>query len=113
MILQQTDNYIKACMKTWLMCESCIHSETISDHPRQALVVKCRYCANACFTVVCRIINNSEVLQESAFICLLNCLECQAECSKFSDVEDIRYCGEVCRLCADIIKPLILPMYLN
>jgi len=113
MILEQTDNYVKACMKAWLMCESCIHAEINKTHPRQELIEKCRTCANSCFTVVCRILNNSEIVQESAFICVLNCRECCEECEKYNYVADIDYCGEVCRLCADILKSLIVPIHLN
>jgi hypothetical protein len=113
MILQQTDNYIKACMKTWLICEACIHAETTSGSPRESLVIKCRTCANSCFTVVCRILNNSEIMQESAFICLLNCRECFSECENYAYVDDIEYCGEVCRLCSETLKHLILPVFLN
>jgi len=100
-------------MKAWLMCESCIHAESNRMDPREELIQKCRTCANSCFTVVCRILNNSEILQESAFICLLNCRECCEECDKHAYIADIEYCSEVCRLCADTLKPLILPVYLN
>jgi hypothetical protein len=113
MILHQTDNYIKACMKTWLLCESCIYSETNSNSPREELITRCRDCANACFTVVCRILNNSEIVQESAFICMLYCRECQAACDKYGHIEDIYYCGQICKLCADTLKNLIVPIHLN
>ena len=113
MILQETDNYIKACMKTWLLRESCIHTETMSESPREEIVKRCRTCANACFTVVCRIINHSEALQESVFICLLHCRECIDECKKHRDSEELKYCADICGLCADILKPLLLPDNLN
>jgi hypothetical protein len=113
MILEQTDNYIKACMKAWLMCESCIQAEANKKNPRQTLIDKCRVCANSCFTVVCRILNNSEIVQESAFICVLNCRECSDECDKYSYISDVEYCSEVCRLCADVLKSLIVPFHLN
>jgi hypothetical protein len=118
MILEQTDNYIKACMKAWLMCESCIHSENNKVNPRQSLIDKCRTCANSCFTVVCRILNNSEIVQESALVCVLNCRECCDECDEYShmaysNLADIEYCSEVCRLCGDVLRSLIVPVHLN
>ena len=67
MILQQTDSYIKMCMKTWLLCESCIHIEETSYYPRKKLISNWRICAHSCFEVVCKIINNdSKEMQESA-----------------------------------------------
>jgi len=113
MILQQTDSYIKACMKTWLLCESCIHAETMSDSPRESLINKCRNCANSCFTVVCRIINYSDAVQESAFNCLLNCRECYQECEANADSEDIVHCATVCRNCAELLKSLMIPFNQN
>jgi len=113
MILQQTDNYIKACMKTWLLCESCILAEENSYYPREELISKCRACAHSCFAVVCRIISNNEVLQESAFICVLNCRECYDECEKYHYIDDIDYCGQVCLFCAGTLKELLLPENLN
>jgi hypothetical protein len=113
MILQETDNYIKACMKTWMFCEACIHTEEDADKPRQLLIQKCRICASSCFSVVCRIINDSGLLQESVLNCLLNCHECFEECEKYDDIEDIQYCGEVCRSCEDSLKELLLQVNLN
>ena len=114
MILQQTDNYIKACMQTWLLCESCIHAEENSFDPRESLIAKCRTCAYSCFAVVSRIVSKEEVeMQESALICLLNCRECYMECEKYNYIDDIDYCGEMCLFCADILQELAMPIYLN
>lgn len=113
MILQQTDIYIKACMKTWLLCESCIHAETLRFEPREILIDKCRACAHSCFTVVCRIINNTEAIEESVLVCLLNCRECWQECERLADNEDLLYCADICRFCADMVKPLLIPAHLN
>jgi hypothetical protein len=108
MVIQETDQYIKACMKTWMFCESCIHSENDRPDPRKELIEKCRACANSCFAVVCRIINNSEELQESVLSCFLDCRECYTECDKYAYNEDIQYCGEICLFCADTVKDLLV-----
>jgi hypothetical protein len=115
MILQQTDHYVKACMKTWLLCESCIHiEETTSYHPRQSLITRWRSCAHSCFAIVCSIISKeNEEMQEPALTCMLSCRECYQECQKYNYIDEIEYCGEVCRYCADIIKDLLIPENLN
>ena len=113
MILQQTDSYIKNCMKAWLLCQSCIHTETISRHPRRKLIEKCKTCSNSCFAVVGRLISNAEDIQEYAFRCVIDCQECYDECEKYSSIEDIEYCGLVCVSCADAVKDLVLNSNLN
>jgi hypothetical protein len=100
-------------MKTWLLCESCIHTETLEMEPRDELIQKCRACANSCFTVVCRIINNYEGLEESILICLLNCRECIEICEKNEDAEHLLHCADVCKNCAGVLKPLLIPGHLN
>ncbi len=113
MVIQQTDNYIKACMKTWMFCESCIHSETEKRIPKEALIQKCRSCANSCFAVVCGIINNSDIINDAALTCILNCRECQQECEKFDYNDDIQFCGEVCEFCAQTMRDLLVLVNLN
>jgi hypothetical protein len=108
MVYQQADSYLKTCMKTWMFCEACAHSEKDSAYPRQLLIDKCRACAHSCFTVVCRLINDAELIQESVLVCLLNCRECFEECEKYNYDADIRQCGETCWFCADMLKDLLL-----
>ena len=96
MVLQETDHYIKACMKTWMFCESSIHSENDKKDPQKELIEKCRACANACFAVVCRIINNAEELAGIRVGLFSHCRECAEECEKYPYNDDIQYCGEVC-----------------
>jgi hypothetical protein len=52
-------------------------------------------------------------LQESVFICLLHCRECIDECRKHREAEELQYCADICGLCADLLKPLLLPQHLN
>jgi hypothetical protein len=113
MVVQETDLYIKACMKTWMFCEACVYSEKETSHPKKALIDRCNTCSHSCFSVVSRIINDSDLLQDSALACLCDCRECYEECAKYGDDEDIQYCGEVCLFCADKLKELILPLNLN
>jgi hypothetical protein len=113
MILQQTDNFIKSCMKAWLLCQSCIHTETLRAKPRQALIAKCRVCSSSCFAVVGRLISNADDIQVYAFRCLLDCRECFDECEKYANIEDIEYCGHVCMDCAYILKKLVVVSNLN
>jgi hypothetical protein len=109
MIVQQADSYIKACMQAWLFCESCIHAETSARHPKTELIRMCHQCAQACFAVVCRIISKEDTVYELAFNCILHCRECQEECEKHWQVDDIRYCGEVCSYCAEKMKDIVIP----
>ncbi len=100
-------------MKAWLLCQSCIHTETINVRPRKALIAKCSVCSSSCFAVVGRLIGNADDIQEYAFRCVLDCRECFEECKKYRDIEDIEYCGEVCLDCADLLKKLVIVSNLN
>ena len=114
MIINHTDMYIKTCMKTWLLCESCVHNESDGTYRRNQLVEKCRECANSCFAVVCRMISVSEWLEEAVLTCVLACKNCYEECARYEGSADIEYCGEVCRLCGELLKrDLMLPAHLN
>ena len=113
MLIMQTDYYVKACMKTWLLCESCAYAETLCKAQRRELIEKCRACAKACFALVSEIISGAEPLSDTAFTCLLSCRECYVECEKYSNENDIEFCGEVCRLCGNMLKDLIVPFHLN
>jgi hypothetical protein len=113
MILQQTDSFIKSCMRAWLLCQSCIHIEEIKVRPKKALVSKCRVCSSSCFAVVGRLINNADDIQEYAFRGMLDCRECFEECKKYAGIEDIEYCGKICQDCADMLKNLMIISNLN
>jgi hypothetical protein len=113
MIISQADSYMKLCLQTWIFCESCIHAEVTASIPRKDLVKECHDCALACFAVVAKLASNQMEIQEQAFNCILHCRQCQKECEKYLQVEDIKYCGEVCKHCADQIKEIALPFYLN
>ena|SRR6218665_2082499 len=110
MIQEETDNYIRICMKTWLLCESCINHEISSDSPRQRLVQKCNDCGKSCFALVAKLVSKEYVidLDDAVFDCLLYCRQCAMECEKYSDEEDIRLCGDVCELCGDALKELTI-----
>lgn len=111
MIIEQSDSYIKACMQAWLFCESCIHSEMTADNPKSGLVKQCHECAQACFAVVCRLISNDYDVHDLALNCIIHCRQCQFECEKYGYVEDIKYCGDVCRNCAEKMKDIAVPAY--
>lgn len=106
MIQQQTDSYIKICMKSWLLCESCVHAEINSFSPRQNLIKACADCARACFAVVARLVSNADEMEELPFNCLLHCRQCYEECEKYSDEADLCICAEVCAICAESVKEL-------
>lgn len=106
MIQQQTDAYIKVCMKSWLLCESCVHAEMNSKNPRYDLINECMACAKACFAVVSRLVSNADDMQDLPFNCLLHCRQCVNECQKYYYDNDIRLCGEVCSICAETVKEL-------
>jgi hypothetical protein len=107
MIQQQTDLYIKACMKTWLICESCIHVEVTGATQRNNLIRECRECAQSCFAVVCKLISQAEDLGDLVFNCILHCRQCYDECEKYEEIDDdIQYCGSVCSICAETLKDL-------
>ena len=112
MTSQRTDKYIRACMKTWLLCESCILAETKNAKPNENLINKFRTCASSCFAVVCRLISDSEETAEAALQCLVNCRECNEECVKYLS-NDILFCGEICLCCAETMKHLLIPSNLS
>jgi len=112
MIRQETDVYIKACMKSWLLCESVAHMEANKPVPREDLLKECRDCAQSCFALVCKLVSNSDDIGETVFNCLLHCRQCYAECEKHSHIEDIEFCGTVCKICGDTLKDLTV-FYLN
>ena len=103
---QRTDNYIKICMKAWLMCESCVHTENNSRLPRLALLNACAECAKACFAVVSRLVSNADDMGDLPLNCLLHCRQCCEECDNYPDEKDVRACAEICYVCADAVKEL-------
>jgi hypothetical protein len=103
---QTTDQYIKVCMKTWLLCEASVHAETTSTSPRYNLVKECRECAKACFAVVSRLVSNAGDPGNLVLNCLLHCRQCSNECAKYPAEEDIHFCGIVSSICADTMKEI-------
>lgn len=106
MIQQQTDVYIKICMKAWLLCESCIHTEVKNVCPRTELVKDCGDCAKACFAVVSKLVSQPDDLGDLVFDCILHCRQCAATCQEHALDPDIELCGDVCAACGDILKDL-------
>jgi len=107
MIQQQTtDQYIKVCMKTWLLCEASVHAESTSTSPRYNLVKECSDCAKACFAVVSKLVSDADDLGNLVLNCLLHCRQCSIECAKYAGEEDIQFCGIVSSLCADTLREI-------
>lgn len=106
MQLQATDQYIKVCMKTWLLCEASVYAEVTGITPRQTLIKECGDCANACFAVVSGLVSSAvSDISSLIFNCLLHCRQCSDECAKYDD-EDIQFCGMVSSICADTLKEI-------
>jgi len=103
---QTTDQYIKVCMKTWLLCEASVHAESTSRSPRYDLVRECSECARACFAVVTRLVSNSGDLGNLVLNCLLHCRQCSTECAKYPGEEDLQFCAVVSSICADTLKEI-------
>jgi len=110
---RKTDNYIRACLKAWMFCETCIRAELRYRISGEILMKKCRDCANACFTVVCKLMNQSVSVPEAALNCILYCNECIEECEKNPLAFDNILCAETCRHCAESMRSLIVPQHLN
>ena len=106
--LQTTDQYIKVCVKTWLLCEVSVQAEVTGLSPRQNLVKECRDCAKACFAVVSSLVNDAadDDLGDLVLNCLLHCRQCSNECAKYDDDEDIQFCGMISSICADTLKEI-------
>ncbi len=107
-----TDQYIKVCMKTWLLCEASVHAESTSDTPRYGLLKECNDCAKACFAVVSQLVSDTTDLGDLVLRCLLHCRQCSNECAKYPGEEDIQFCGIVSGICADTLKDITV-MQLN
>ncbi len=107
MIQYQTiDEYIKVCMKTWLLCEASVHAEATRISPRYELVKECSECAKACFAVVTRLVSNAGDLGNLVLDCLLHCRQCSNECAKYPGEEDLQFCAVVSSICADTLKEI-------
>ena len=102
----KTDQYIKVCMKTWLLCEASVHAESASPAPRKNIVRECNECAKACFAVVTRLVSNAGDLGELVLNCLLHCRQCSTECAKYPAEEDLQFCAMVSSICADTLTEL-------
>ncbi len=103
---QTTDTYIKACMKTWLLCEASAHAEMNAEAPRYNLVKECADCAKACFAVVSQLVSNADDLGDLVLNCILHCRQCSHECAKYSQEDDLEFCGIVSSMCADTLKEI-------
>ena len=104
--LQTTDQYIKVCMKAWLLCEASAHAEVTGLFPRHTLIKECEDCARACFAVVSGLVSNAmQDLGDLVLKCLLHCRQCANECAKYDD-GDIQFCGIVSSICADTVKEI-------
>lgn len=109
---QRTDSYIKVCMKSWLLCESCLHQELSNSSPRQKVIESWQNCAKSCFAVVTRLISNPEDLGQLPFNCILDCMQCVRECNLHSGDPDIADCADACLICAYRMRELT-SFYLN
>lgn len=101
-----TDQYIKVCMKTWMLCEASLHAESMRINPRQSLVRECAGCAKACFALVAQLVSNAHDLDHVVLKCLLHCRQCSRECAKYPGEQDIIFCGMVSDICAETLKEI-------
>lgn len=113
MTQQATDQYIKVCMKTWLLCEASVHAESEKPFPRTRLVKECADCAKACFALVSGLVSDSGYTEDLVLRCFLQCRQCTIECGNYPNEEDIQYCGLVSALCAETMHEMISARQLN
>ncbi len=108
MTQQKTELFIKICMKTWLLCETCVHAEETSAHPRYDLISECTACARSCFALVSKLVADSDMedMGNMVWDCMLHCRQCAQECSKYTDNEDLELCADVCEVCGDSLREL-------
>ena len=112
MIQQQTNNYIKTCLKGWLFCESCANAEMNSEDPNYDLIAECNACAQACFDVAAKLLNNDHDINDLPFNCMVHCRQCIEECEKYPPTTAITACIQACRACVRVVKQ-IAPFTLN
>jgi len=110
MIQVKIDPYVKICMKTWLLCEASVYAEVTSPSPRLSVIKECSECAIACFEIVVRLVSNpdEDIIGNLALSGLLHCRQCANECTKYSADEDLKYCGEICSLCCDVLQDITI-----
>ena len=108
MTQQKTDLFIKVCMKAWLLCESCVHAEEMSEAPRLDLIRECSACARSCFTVVSKLVGQVEItdMGTSVVDCLIHCRQAATQCAHYTSEEDIRLCGDICDTCGNTMREL-------
>lgn len=106
MIQQQTDNYIKICLRNWLLCESCTYAEMQSATPRHEIITECTACAETCFALVTKLISHADDLGDLPFKCIVHCRQCYDECQKYPEENDIMMCADACAYCAEAIKEI-------
>jgi|SRR5690606_21866676 hypothetical protein len=108
MTKQATDLYIKACMKTWLLCEASVHAESEKALPRTKLLEECAGCAKACFAVVSGLVSDTGDTGDLVLKCILHCRQCALECAKYPKEADLQYCCIVSTICADTLKEIAI-----
>ena len=112
MIQEQTDKYIKTCLKGWLLCESCSNAEMNSTNPNYDLVLESNACAQACFDVAAKLLSNDGDMGDLPFNCLVHCRQCVEECGKYEPTNTILACIQAYKACIRIVKE-IAPFTLN
>lgn len=114
-MIQESDYYVKNCMKAWLICEACVYMELAAGKPDEEVLNSCYGCAEACFGLMYQLISNrdTDLIDKLAFLCFLHCRHCAEVCSTYKDVEDLQYCQMACTSCSLVIKDLLIPINLN
>ena len=112
MIQQQTNIYIKTCLKGWLFCESCSNAEMNNDEPNYDLIFECNACAQACFDVAAKLLSDDDDIGDLPFNCMVHCRQCIEECEKYSRTGTIAACIQACKACVRVVKELA-PFTLN
>ena len=106
MIQQKKNNYIRKCLKAWLLCESCSNAEMNSLTPRYDLIIECNACAEACFDVVTALLSKVDDMGDLPFNCMVHCWQCVEECQRYPKEAAIRTCIDACEACAKAVKEL-------
>jgi len=108
-IQQRTEPYIRVCMKTWLLCESAIHTEMKRREPRHGLIQACTECARICFSLVSQLVSDQAADDSTgpmAFDCWLSCRQCADACFPYIREEDFQLCAEACVDCSEELKDI-------
>lgn len=107
-----TSRLVLHCLKTWLICESCMLAEYAIHGKKREIYHQLKVCANASFELA-SLLTKSPVSSQQILSCLISCKTVATACGEYRHIEEFSICERACENSCKMLAKRLPVSFLN